>query len=166
MGDPEVSQIRIGGHLVGIIGLKAILEEVVRDFADQDRTAVEEALLARVGEKNYVVPSAREAYRAALYREYCKSSGRPLPPEEKGALEVKVLGPGCPECDRLERDLMAALAELELPADLEHVRDIREIACYGVMGSPALVINGKVVVVGRVPSRSQLREWLRTAAGR
>lgn len=166
MGDAEVTQIRIGGHLVGIIGLRSILEEVARDFSDRDRAAVEEALLVRVSEKNYVVPSAREAYRTALYREFCKSIGRPLDEKEDGGLVVKVLGPGCPECDRLEKDLMAVLAELELPADLEHVRDIREIACYGVMGSPALVINGKVVAVGRVPSRRQLREWLRAAAGR
>ncbi len=165
MGDTEVIQIRIGSHLVGIIGLKSILEEVARDFADRDRAVIEEALLARVSEKNYVVPSARESYRAALYREYRKFIGQPLPETEEGGLRIKVLGPGCPQCDRLEKDLMAVLAELKLPADLEHVRDIQEIACYGVMGSPALVINGKVVAVGRVPARSQLREWLRAAAG-
>lgn len=165
MTGPEVVQVRIGGHLVGLIGLKTILEEVAREFADGDRAAVEEALLERVSRANYVAPSAREAYRAGLYREYCKFIGRPLAEEEDGTVVVKVLGPGCPECDRLEKDLMAVLAELKLPADLEHVRDIREIACYGVMGSPALVINGKVVAVGRVPSRNQLREWLRAAAG-
>jgi predicted DsbA family dithiol-disulfide isomerase len=44
------------------------------------------------------------------------------------------------------------------------VRDVKEIACYGVMGNPALVINGKVVAVGRVPSKNQLKEWLKAAS--
>lgn len=166
MTGPEVVQIRIGGHLVGLIGINAVLEEVAQEYADGDRRVVEEALLARVSRQNYIAPPAREAYRAALYREYCKFIGRPIPEEEEGPLVVKVLGPGCPQCDRLEKDLMAVLAELELAADLEHVRDVREIACYGVMGSPALVINGKVVAVGRVPGRNQLREWLKAAAGK
>lgn len=166
MTGPEVVQVRIGGHLVGLIGLKSILEEVARDSAGRDRAAIEEELLARVSRANYIAPPARDAYRAALYREYCKFIGQPLPEEEDGSLVVKVLGPGCPECNRLEKDLMAVLTELKLPADLEHVRDIQEIACYGVMGSPALVINGKVVAVGRVPSRNQLREWLKAAAGK
>jgi len=56
------------------------------------------------------------------------------------------------------------LSELNMSADLDHVRDVKEIACYGVMGNPALVINGKVVAVGRVPSKNQLKEWLRTAS--
>jgi len=60
----------------------------------------------------------------------------------------------------LSKDLMAVMSELNLSADLDHVREVKEIACYGVMGNPALVINGKVVAVGRVPSKSQLKEWL------
>ncbi|MBI5578395.1 MAG: thioredoxin family protein [Deltaproteobacteria bacterium] len=79
-------------------------------------------------------------------------------------MQIKVLGPGCPSCDKLEQDLMAVMAELNLPGDLEHVRDVKEIACYGVMGNPALVIKGKVVAAGRVPSKSQLKEWLRAAS--
>lgn len=87
-----------------------------------------------------------------------------MPEDPSGPVQIKVLGPGCPSCDKLEQELMAVMAELNLPADLEHVRDVKEIACYGVMGNPALVINGKVVAVGRVPSKSQLKEWLRTAS--
>jgi len=87
-----------------------------------------------------------------------------MPEDPAGQTQIKVLGQGCPSCDKLEQDLMAVMAELNLPADLEHVRDVKEIACYGVMGSPALVINGKVVAVGRVPSKSQLKEWLKTVS--
>ena len=61
---------------------------------------------------------------------------------------------------------MTVMTELNIPADLDHVRDIKEIACYGVMGNPALVINGKVVAAGRVPSKNQLKEWLKAAANK
>lgn len=87
-----------------------------------------------------------------------------MPEVPSGPIQIKVLGPGCLSCDKLEQDLMAVMAVMNLPADLDHVRDAREIARYGVMGNPALVINGRVVAVGRVPSKSRLKDWLRTAA--
>ena len=58
---------------------------------------------------------------------------------------------------------MSALAELNLAADFEHVQDLKEIARYGVMGTPALVINGQVKSVGRVPPKKQIIEWLKEA---
>jgi len=78
-------------------------------------------------------------------------------------LEIKILGPGCANCDRLEREVMETVNELDLPVGIDHVRDIREIGNYGVMGSPALIINGKVKAVGRVPMRSEIRKWLMEA---
>ncbi|MBW2172681.1 MAG: TM0996/MTH895 family glutaredoxin-like protein [Deltaproteobacteria bacterium] len=78
-------------------------------------------------------------------------------------MEIKVLGPGCARCDKLEREAMEVMSEMELPGDLEHVRDVKEIGRYGVMGTPALVINGKVVCVGKVPSKEEIKEWLSEA---
>ncbi|MBW2602979.1 MAG: thioredoxin family protein [Deltaproteobacteria bacterium] len=75
-------------------------------------------------------------------------------------MEIKVLGPGCPRCDKLEQDLMAMMAELNIAAGLEHVRDPVEIASYGVMGSPTLIINSEVKAVGSLPPKNRLREWL------
>ena len=95
---------------------------------------------------------------------YFVHSYYPLPADPAGPVQVKVLGQGCPSCDKLEQDVMAVLAELGLAADLEHVRDIRAIAAYGVMGSPALVIDGKVVAAGKIPSKNQLKEWLKAAS--
>ncbi|MBC8176345.1 MAG: thioredoxin family protein [Deltaproteobacteria bacterium] len=80
-------------------------------------------------------------------------------------MEIKVLGQGCVQCDKLERDLMEVMAEIDLAADLEHVREIKEIGKYGVMGMPALIINGKVMSVGRVPPKTKLKEWLEEAQG-
>jgi len=86
--------------------------------------------------------------------------GKPVPKETVEGIEIKVLGMGCPSCDRLEQELMALIGETGVKADLEHVRDIQQISRYGVMGSPALVINGVVKAVGSVPSRARLKAML------
>ena len=161
MVEHDVPQISVGGDRVGIIGLKTVLEDVAREFKDRPDEEIKAELMKRLGRSNYIVASAEAAYEAAFFREYKKFIGEPVPEDPTGSLQIRVLGPGCPSCDKLEKDLMAVMAELNLPADLEHVRDVKEIACYGVMGNPALVINGKVVAVGRVPSKNQLKEWLR-----
>ncbi|RLB15150.1 MAG: thioredoxin family protein [Deltaproteobacteria bacterium] len=80
-------------------------------------------------------------------------------------MEIKVLGPGCAQCDRLEKELMEVMAETNTAADVEHIRDIKEIGKYGIMGTPALLINGEVKSVGSVPSRTKLIEWLNQAKG-
>jgi small redox-active disulfide protein 2 len=164
MTNNDVSQISVGGQRTGIIGLKPVMEAVAREFAGRPDGEIKAELMVRLGKSNYIAPKARDAYEAAFFREYKKFIGEPMPEDPSGPLQIKVLGPGCPSCEKLEQDMMAVMAELNLPADLEHVRDVKEIACYGAMGSPALVINGKVVAVGRVPSKSQLKEWLRTAS--
>jgi small redox-active disulfide protein 2 len=164
MAEKEVTQIAVGGHRTGIIGLKSTLESVAREFSGRRDEEIKAELMTRLGRSNYIASSAKAEYEAAFFREYKKFIGEPMPADPAGPLQIKVLGPGCPSCDKLEQDLMAVLAELNLPADLDHVRDVKEIACYGVMGNPALVINGKVVAAGRVPSKAQLNEWLRTAS--
>ena len=164
MAEHDVTQISVGGHRTGIIGLKSVLQAVAQEFTGRSDEEIKTELMERLGRSNYIVPSARAAYESAFFREYKKFIGDPLPEDPSGPLQIKVLGQGCPSCDKLEQDLMAVMAELNLPADLDHVRDVKEIACYGVMGNPALVINGKVVAAGRIPSKSQLKEWLQTAS--
>ena len=73
---------------------------------------------------------------------------------------IKVLGSGCTNCQNLEKATRAALIELGLDAELEHVTDPGEIASYGVMRTPALVVDEEVVVSGRVPTTAQIRELL------
>jgi len=164
MAEPDVTQISVGGHRTGIIGLKLVMEQVAQECAGRPDEDIKAELMTRLGRSNYIVPSARAAYETAFFREYRKFIGEPMPEDPGGPLQIKVLGPGCPDCERLERDLMTVMTELNLPADLDHVRDVKEIACYGVMGNPALVINGKVVAAGRVPSKNQLKEWLKAAS--
>jgi len=73
-------------------------------------------------------------------------------------MEIKVLGTGCANCKNLEKAVMNSLAELNINADVEKVEDIQKIISYGIMRTPGLVINGKVVISGRVPSQNELKE--------
>jgi small redox-active disulfide protein 2 len=164
MSEHDVTQILVNGHRSGIIGLKVAFERVSAHGSGLSDEAIATELMRELGTRNYIVPRAAEAYRSAFFREYKKWLGEPLPDAPGGPLQIKVLGQGCPSCDKLEQDVMAVLVELGLNADLEHVRDMREIASFGVMGSPALVINGKVVASGRAPAKSQIKAWLLTAA--
>jgi small redox-active disulfide protein 2 len=130
-------------------------------YADRPDEEVEAELVKRLSKTNYISDSAKAAYGKALLREFNKFLGRPLEEDTSEALEIKVLGPGCPRCDQLEMDVMAVAAEMDLPAAVDHIRDIKEIAGYGVMGTPALIINGKVASVGTVPTKEQIKIWLR-----
>jgi len=76
---------------------------------------------------------------------------------------IKVLGPGCSNCKNLERVTREAVAGLGLDATIEKVEDYPTIVGYGVMSTPALVVDEKVVVSGRVPTVAQLRELLSSA---
>ena len=75
-------------------------------------------------------------------------------------MEIKVLGPGCPRCKALEKAVFNACAELDLEADISKEEDIMKIMQYGIMHTPALVINEKVVLSGRVPAVNELKEIL------
>lgn len=72
-------------------------------------------------------------------------------------MDIKVLGPGCNNCVRLEANTREALGALGRTASVEKVTDIREIVGYGVMTTPGLVVDGTVVVSGRVPSVDDLK---------
>ncbi|MBZ0282674.1 MAG: thioredoxin family protein [Anaerolineae bacterium] len=71
-------------------------------------------------------------------------------------LNIKVLGSGCPNCKRLEAETRAALDAASIAYDLSKVTEAIDIMNYGVMSTPALVINEKVVSSGRIPARSQI----------
>jgi small redox-active disulfide protein 2 len=75
-------------------------------------------------------------------------------------IDVKVLGPGCPKCKTLEKTTREVIAENNIDADLTKIEDIVEIMNFGVMSTPALVINGKVVLSGRVPSKAEITKQL------
>jgi len=163
MSRDDVTQIRVGNSPVGIIGLKTVMEDMAEEYGERPDREMLEELLNRLCKRNYIPEKVKENYAKAFLREFKKFLGKPFEEEPPGGLEIKVLGPGCYQCDKLEQDLMQVMAETGIMADIEHVRDIKEIGRYGVMGTPALIINGKVKSVGKVPPRNKLKEWLKEA---
>ena len=74
--------------------------------------------------------------------------------------EVRVLGPGCPKCEELMKQTQAVVEELGLDCQVVKVTDIQEITTYGVMMTPALVVDGQVKASGKVPSLDDLKKML------
>ena len=76
-------------------------------------------------------------------------------------MEIKVLGPGCPKCKQTETIVREAVAEAGVAADVEKVTDIMKIAGYGVFGTPAVIIDGEVKCVGKIPSKADVIKWVK-----
>ena len=83
----------------------------------------------------------------------------------KGAAGVKVLGGGCAKCNALEAAVRSALEELGMDTAIDHVTDFGQIAAYGVMSTPALVVDGKVVSYGKVLSKDEAKAILQKVRG-
>ena len=156
----EIAQIRVGRHRTGIIGLKHVLEEVSQEFADRSDDKITGELIRRLSKLNYMPKNSLKDYKPALLREYKKFVGQPYERSSLEGLEIKVLGSGCPCCDGVEQDLMSVITEMDLVAEIEHVTDATEIGNYGVTGTPALIINGKVKCVGKIPTKEDVKKWL------
>lgn len=75
-------------------------------------------------------------------------------------MDIKVLGPGCPKCKQTEAVVKEALAEAGVQAQVDKVTGLMEIAAYGVFGTPAVVVDGQVKSVGKVPSKKDVLAWL------
>ena len=78
-------------------------------------------------------------------------------------LTIKVLGPGCANCKKLEAIARQAIDQLGIQADVIKVTEYPEIMAYNIMSTPGLVINEKVVSTGRIPSAAEITTWLANA---
>jgi small redox-active disulfide protein 2 len=153
----DVTQISLGKFQVGITGLKQAIEEV-KSLGDRPDQEIAQALFERLKPQNYIPAVAADDYRRAFLREYKKALGEPVAEERTGPV-VKILGPGCPNCHRLEQLVMELLAEMGLAVQVEFIKDVNAIAAHGVFGTPALLINNEVKVMGKVPTREALKQW-------
>jgi len=75
-------------------------------------------------------------------------------------MKIQILGPGCAKCNKLAKVTESAAKELGIEFDIEKVTDIKQIMALGVMATPALVIDGDIKVVGKVPSTKELKKIL------
>jgi small redox-active disulfide protein 2 len=76
-------------------------------------------------------------------------------------MDIKVLGPGCPKCKQTETIVKEAVAEACVAANVEKVTDVMQIAQYGVFGTPAVVIDGQVKCVGKIPKKEDVISWIK-----
>jgi small redox-active disulfide protein 2 len=76
-------------------------------------------------------------------------------------VEIKVLGPGCAKCELTAKHIKDVVAEAGVDVRVEKVTDIMEISKYGVLGTPAVVIDGVVKSVGKIPDKEDIQTWLR-----
>jgi small redox-active disulfide protein 2 len=75
-------------------------------------------------------------------------------------MDIKVLGPGCPKCRQTEKIVREAVAASGVQASVEKVTDVMEIAGYGVFGTPAVVVDGEVKSVGKIPKPEEVMGWI------
>jgi len=75
-------------------------------------------------------------------------------------MEIKVLGPGCLKCQQTEKVVKEAVAEAGVDAKVEKITDSMEIAGYGVFGTPAVVVDGDVKSVGKIPKKQDVISWI------
>lgn len=76
-------------------------------------------------------------------------------------MEIKVLGPGCAKCNKTADIIKEVIEETGADATVEKVTDLLKIAEYGVFGTPSVVIDGDVKIVGKVPSKDKVKDWLK-----
>ena len=75
-------------------------------------------------------------------------------------MEIKILGPGCTRCEATEKVVKEAVTETGVQASVEKVTDLLKIASYGVFGTPAVVVDGQVKSVGKIPKKEDVKAWL------
>jgi len=75
-------------------------------------------------------------------------------------MDIKILGPGCPKCHETERLVKEVVAESSVDAKIEKVTDLMKIAGYGVFGTPAVVVDGQVKSVGKIPKKEEIKTWI------
>jgi small redox-active disulfide protein 2 len=155
--------IRVGEDQVGIRGLKKALRQIAETHSGKTDHEIEQALVEMLGETNYMAECAIDEYGRAFLREFRKFLGQSKDDPNGESQGIVVLGPGCAQCNRLDELVKQVLMELKIGVSVEHVTDLKEIAKFGIIGTPALVINGKIMSKGTVPPIRKIREWIRAA---
>ncbi len=150
------NKIIIAGKSIGLFGMETALSQVKPLVARHELTVRQgaEKIVDLLKKKNYIPPSAIE--------DYVNAFERLLEGEEDstGAKAIRILGPGCVGCNKLEQLVMEVLAEQGIAADIYHVTDRDEIWRYGVTRTPALILGDEVLCAGPIPTKAQVQAWL------
>jgi hypothetical protein len=159
LASDDIKVITIAGNSIGIVGLESIFSELAAS-GKEPSDELQAALVEMARKHNYIPDSAQTEYAKALLREYRRYLGENVPEEKTQGLSIKILGMGCFKCETLASNVRSALMKLNMAADVEHVREPKKIGEYGVLGVPALIINGKVVSTGKALTTEQVIKLL------
>ncbi len=155
---PLQRQIKIGRATIGLVGIDVALSQIMN--CNLERAEAINQLFREVASQNYIPPGMREEYRLALTKEYDRLQGDKATQKDKNLI-IRILGPGCVSCNNIQKLVFEIMAEMQIKADIFQIHDLDEIGRLGVLQTPALIINGDIKSTGRLPTRSQIEEWLR-----
>ncbi len=156
---PLPRSLMIGRVTVGLVGLDIALNRIGRNLSLSSDEAARR-ILEDVSSRNYIPASATETYLQAIANEVERLRGS-REHQQHRELVIRILGPGCVSCNSLQRLVIEIMSDMGVAADVFQVHDLDEIGRFGVMQTPALVINNKLKCAGRLPSRARVEEWLR-----
>ncbi len=158
---PLERHLRVGRATIGLIGLDTALAAVLAR-PEMGRDEAVRQVFETVRAKNYIPPGKDDLYIEALGAELDRlRTGK----KRDRRLEIRILGTGCVSCNNIQVMVIEIMNEFGIAADIFQVHDPDEIGRFGVLATPALLIDGEVMVAGRLPSRSEIETWLREAAG-
>ena len=150
--------IKIDNATIGLIGLDISLQEAAgRSLPVQEAV---DLILSQISGQNYIPARAATAYREALKREYLRHIGA-SEESKTHELSIRILGPGCVSCNKLNSMIFDILQRLRVKADIDQIHDLDEIWRHGVISTPALIINDEIKCSGRQPTISEVEAWLR-----
>ncbi len=156
---PLQRTLKVGKVTVGLVGLDVALSRVLADESLSDTEAAAR-VYEEIAGQNYIPPAAEAAYRQAIEDEIRRLRGGSAT-GTAGDLVIRILGPGCVSCNNLQKLVIEIMAEMGVAADVFQVHDPDEIGRFGVLSTPALVINGTLKCAGRLPTRAEIETWLR-----
>ena len=158
MDGPLPRTLKVGSISIGLIGLDVALNRNGRNLSLSSDEAAK-LVFEDIASRNYIPAGAQKDYFEAIVKEVERLRGA----GEKfgGDLVIRILGPGCVSCNSLQKLVIEIMSDMGIAADIFQVHDLDEIGRFGVMQTPALVINNKLKCSGRLPSRALVEEWLR-----
>lgn len=160
MNEPDLRKIKIGKSTIGLIGLDMALREVMaKELAPEEAV---DYLFDKISRLNYIPPSAHSTYKEALEREL----NRLVAGNENTSeiLDIKILGPGCVSCNKLNTMIFDIMGRLGIAADIVQIHDHDEIWRHGVLATPALIINNQIKCAGKMPSPAEVEDFLKEAS--
>jgi len=149
--------IRIGTANIGLLDLDTALNKAASKNLTPEEAA--DFLFNIISQKNYIPSGLEKQYRDGLLSEYKKHMQIEI--NAPGNLVVRIFGSSCISCNKLQSLLINILDEMELAADIEQIHDPDEIGRYGIVHTPALIINGTIKCHGYMPARAQVEAWIR-----